>query len=96
MSSLDIQVLPEHQGRAARLALAFVDGDQARVGLVLDEMRFDGLDAALASNTVSASNLAAALVARFGEGDARRILEVTVLQANEAAADDQAHDAPPA
>ncbi|RIU26776.1 hypothetical protein [Mycobacteroides abscessus] len=92
MSSLEIPVTPEAQGRAARLALALTDGDQDRVGLVLDEIRAAGMDAALASNTVSASSLSASLVARFGEQTARRILEATVLQANEAA---QWHDSPP-
>lgn len=91
MNALDIPVTPEAQGRAARLALALTDGDQDRVGMVLDEIRAAGIDAALACNTVSASSLSAALVARFGQDTARHILEATVLQAHEAAA----HDAPP-
>ena len=86
MTHLDIAIAPLHQQIAARLALAFIDSAEDRLGLVLAEVgALDG-DGALAVLAVQSRNLAEALSRLMGSQEsARSVLQRTVLDAGVAA-----------
>ena len=82
MTHLDIAIAPQHQQIAARLALAFVDSAEDRLGLVLAEVGALDREAALAVAAVQSRNLAAALTGLLGSDEAARAaLQRTILDA---------------
>ncbi|MDQ1308234.1 MAG: hypothetical protein QG671_4068 [Actinomycetota bacterium] len=82
MTHLDIAIAPQHQQIAARLALAFVDSAEDRLGLVLAEVGALDSDGALAVLAVQSRNLAEALSRLMGSQEsARSVLQRTVLDA---------------
>ncbi|MCW1821428.1 hypothetical protein A5731_04690 [Mycolicibacterium conceptionense] len=81
MSELDTPVEPEDQRRAAELAQAMVEQNEAAVGALLVELVDAGLERTLAVTAVLARNLAAALVTLVGAEGAQRMLESTRLDA---------------
>ena len=82
MTHLDIAIAPQHQQIAARLALAFVDSAEDRLGLVLAEVGALDSDGALAVLAVQSRNLAEALSQLMGSPEsARSVLQRTVLDA---------------
>jgi len=86
MTHLDIAIAPQHQQIAARLALAFVDSAEDRLGLVLAEVGALDSDGALAVLAVQSRNLAEALSRLMGSQEsARSVLQRTILDAGMAA-----------
>lgn len=82
MTHLDIAIAPQHQQIAARLALAFVDSAEDRLGLVLAEVGALDSDGALAVLAVQSRNLAAALTGLPSLDEAARAaLQRTILDA---------------
>ncbi len=82
MTHLDIAIAPQHQQIAARLALAFVDSAEDRLGLVLAEVGALDSDGALAVLAVQSRNLAEALSRLMGSQEsARSVLQRTILDA---------------
>lgn len=81
MTQLDIKIEPEHQEIAARLGLALLDSDPARVDAALSETAARGLDGVLAVLAVQSWNLAAMMAALQGLDDARAVLQRTILDA---------------
>lgn len=83
MTHLDIAIAPQHQQIAARLALAFVDSAEDRLGLVLAEVGALDSDGALAVHlAVQSRNLAEALSRLMGSQEsARSVLQRTILDA---------------
>lgn len=78
---LNIVIRPEHQAIAARLALAFVDEDEGRLGRVTAEVAALTPDDALAVLAVQSRNLASALTDLASAEAARAVLQRTVLDA---------------
>jgi len=82
MTHLDIAIAPQHQQIAARLALAFIDSAEDRLGLVLAEVGALDSDGALAVLAVQSRNLAEALSRLMGSQEsARSVLQRTILDA---------------